>query len=111
MNVNSIDDNITIVAPSGNNLLKLQPADNGLIDKLTEEIERVYSVERFGCAGHNIQLAVNESLKDKNIESVLKKVSKFIAKSKKSNIISDELRKVNKFFTKTIKLDGTRHSR
>jgi hypothetical protein len=103
LNVNSIDDNISIVVPSGNNLLKLLPVDNGLIDKLTEEIERVNSVERFGCAGHNIQLAVNESLKDKNIESILIKVSKFIAKSKNSNLISDELRKVNKFLHKNNK--------
>ena len=50
-------------------------------DKLLNTETFSISVERFGYAGHNIQLTVNESVKDKNKESILKKVSKFIGKN------------------------------
>ena len=76
-----------------------------MINLLLEDVEKVNSIERFGYAGHNIQL--NESMDDKSLQTILKKISKFIAKTKKSNLISEE--KSTNFSTKITKPGGTQH--
>ena len=62
---------------------KLNPITSEHLERLANEIEKINSVERYGCAGHNIQTAINGSLKDRELAVTIKKVSKLIAKNQK----------------------------
>ena len=100
----STSEPIRVISVDKNNKIQqLDKVTEADLDRLANEIQKVNSVERYGCAGHNIQLAVNDALKDKDLECIIKKVSKLISKSKKSNLLSDELRNINKFLHKNNK--------
>ena len=57
-------------------------------EKLSDEVEKVVCVERISCAGHNLQLAINDSLEKKYLKTLINKVSKLISKSKSVKIQS-----------------------
>lgn len=53
-----------------------------------------YSVERLGCAAHELQLAVKVVLKDENLSQLIDRVAGFVNKVRSSNLYMDKLREV-----------------
>jgi hypothetical protein len=70
------------------------------ISELQEKFSRVAMVERYGCAAHNLHLAIQDSFEvDSTFERTMQKVKKLVSMAKKSTLISDELR-AKKFLLK-----------
>lgn len=48
-------------------------------NKLCLELEKINAVERYGCAAHNLQLAIKENLNLSELYDILQKVSKLVS--------------------------------
>jgi hypothetical protein len=68
-----------------------------------------FLVERMYCAAHNLQLAIQESLKFDAVEELVQRLSKLVASCKKSTIVADKLRESNKFLRTRNKMEQCVH--